>query len=91
MRKDLSDNPEAPVIFVFNFTPVPREQYLVGVPDTGRYSKILDSDSLQFDGSGYNQQEETWADPLPWQGQSCRAAVNLPPLAAVALQWFSPQ
>ena len=89
MRKDLSEKPETPVIFVFNFTPVPREQYLVGFPDTGRYSIIFDSDRLQFDGSGYNQQEEIWAEPMPWQGQACRVALNLPPLAAVALQWFS--
>lgn len=89
MRKDCSEKAEAPVIFIFNFTPVPREHYLVGIPDPGKYAKILDSDDLEFDGSGYNKQNEMWTDSKPWQGQPCQMAVNLPPLAAVALQWFS--
>ncbi|MBF0279664.1 MAG: 1,4-alpha-glucan branching protein GlgB [SAR324 cluster bacterium] len=89
MRKDRSEQAEKPVIFIFNFTPVPRDHYLLGVPESGRYLKILDSDLPEFDGSGYNQQEEIWSDPVPWHGQPCQASINLPPLAVVALQWFS--
>ncbi len=88
MRRDGADPAEAPLIFVFNFTPVPRDQYLVGAPQEGRYYKILDSDSEQFGGSGYNQQKKIWADSTPWQGQSCRIALKLPPLGALVLQWF---
>ena len=45
-------------IVAFNCTPVPRDNYVFGVPQAGRYRKILDSDSPAFGGSGYSQQGE---------------------------------
>ena len=36
---------------VFNFTPVPREAWRIGVPEPGRYDEILNSDSELYGGS----------------------------------------
>ena len=90
MRKDRSQKPEPPLIFIFNYTPVPRNQYWVGVPEAGLYSKMFDSDCLEFGGSNYNRQEKLLAEAMPWQGQMCRVALDLPPLGAVALQKRTP-
>jgi 1,4-alpha-glucan branching enzyme len=46
----------APYTCVFNATPVPRDQYSLGVSELGRYRKILDTDEGRFGGSGYNSQ-----------------------------------
>ena len=46
------DNKNAPnLIFIFNFTPFPRENYLMGLPEAGLYIKVLDTDEIKFGGS----------------------------------------
>ncbi|MBF0286957.1 MAG: 1,4-alpha-glucan branching protein GlgB [SAR324 cluster bacterium] len=89
MRQDATNRSEAPVIFVFNLTPVPRDQYGVGVPEPGRYAKLMDSDSENFGGSGYNKQGEWSAEHMSWQGQPYRLSVDLPPLGAIIIQKFA--
>ena len=85
VRKSLEGR-EAPIFFIFNFTPVPRDNYRIGVPDAGLYQKLIDSDSHQFGGSGYNQQSTIHTDPISshWRNQSFN--LNLPPLGAMAFQ-----
>ncbi len=75
-----------PVVFVFNFTPVPRDGYRLGVPAPGRYGKLLDSDETRFGGSGYNAQRVFATDETPWQNQPCSLELALPPLGAIALK-----
>lgn len=75
-----------PIICVFNFTPVPRSEYSIGVPEAGNYRKILDSDSSEYGGSGYNQQELVSSESLEWQGRPYRIRINLSPLAALLFQ-----
>lgn len=43
------------LLFVYNFTPVIRENYRIGVPCCGTYTEILNSDSCEFGGSGLVQ------------------------------------
>lgn len=80
------DAADPPIIFVFNFTPVPRDEYSQGAPEPGKYRKILDSDATQFGGSGYSQQNEIFTDDVYWQGRPCRLKLTLPPLGVVAFQ-----
>ncbi len=40
------------LVFVFNFTPVPRPDYKQGVPHVGAWQVKLSSDDLAFGGSG---------------------------------------
>ena len=37
----------------FNATPVPRDDYWLGVPEAGEYRKLLDTDAVAYGGSGY--------------------------------------
>jgi len=76
----------APVICAFNATPVPRNDYLLGVPEAGRYVKLLDSDDVWFAGSGYSQQSETWPAQGDWAGYPYHIRITLPPLAMVMFQ-----
>jgi 1,4-alpha-glucan branching enzyme len=74
------------LVAAFNCTPVPRDNYVFGVPQPGRYRKILDSDSPAFGGSGYSQQGEIDAQNEGWRDFPARIAVTLPPLAMVVFE-----
>ena len=43
---------DGPVLVVCNFTPVPRTNYLVGVPHAGVWRELLNSDAAHYGGSG---------------------------------------
>ncbi|HZW08988.1 MAG TPA: 1,4-alpha-glucan branching protein GlgB [Phycisphaerales bacterium] len=73
-----------PVLCAFNFTPVPRDNYRLGVAQGSRWRKLFDSDSEDFGGSGYAWQQRVHADAAPMHGRARSVAVTLPPLGAVA-------
>ena len=83
LRRAAPGSDAPPLIFVFNFTPVPREQYAIGVPDAGTYKKLFDSDLSEFGGNDYNQQQEIASENLWWHNRPYRLALDLPPLGAL--------
>ncbi|MDB6087031.1 MAG: 1,4-alpha-glucan branching protein, partial [Gammaproteobacteria bacterium] len=72
----------APIMCLFNATPVPRDAYVVGVAEPGRYRKIFDSDDVRFGGSGYNRQSDIAAADGAG-GHVHTLKVDLPPLGAM--------
>jgi 1,4-alpha-glucan branching enzyme len=74
----------ATLVFALNATPVPRPGYRVGLPHTGGWRLVLNSDDARFDGSGHDLVDVVEADEVPWHGQAGSALVTLPPLACVA-------
>jgi 1,4-alpha-glucan branching enzyme len=72
-------------VVVLNLTPVPREQYRVGVPQSGRYLRLLSTDDREWGGSGYAEFESVETEASPFHGQSQSVEIALPPLAAVVL------
>jgi len=77
---------DKPLICAFNCTPVPRDNYLLGVPEAGAYVKVLDSDDVAFGGSGYAPESAVSGEQAGWQGYPARIRVRLPPLAMVVWQ-----
>jgi 1,4-alpha-glucan branching enzyme len=75
-----------PLLCVFNCTPVPRDNYLLGVPLAGRYRKLLDSDDPAWGGSGYSNQYTVDCEVETWSGFAQRIRVHLPPLAVTFWQ-----
>ena len=73
------------VVVILNFTPVPRENYRVGVPKIGYYKEILNSDSAHYGGSNLGNRGEVLAEDRPWMGQAASLVLTLPPLAALIL------
>jgi 1,4-alpha-glucan branching enzyme len=72
-----------PVLAVFNFTPVPRFHYRVGVPRGGFWRETLNSDSAHYGGSGLGNLGGVEADPLPFHSRPYSLDLTLPPLAAI--------
>jgi 1,4-alpha-glucan branching enzyme len=73
----------APVLVVCNFTPVPRTNYAVGVPEGGRWQEILNSDAPVYGGSGIGNLGGVEAAPVPAHGRFHSLVITLPPLAVV--------
>ncbi|WP_432557875.1 1,4-alpha-glucan branching protein GlgB [Granulicoccus sp. GXG6511] len=71
-----------------NFSPVPRSDYLVGLPHSGRWAEVLNTDAEEFHGSGqWGNQGEVQAHQVPTHGFEHSAEITVPPLAAVWLTW----
>ena len=62
-----------PVLAVFNFTPVPRFNYRVGVPRGGYWRELLNSDAEIYGGSGLGNCGGTDALPMPYEEYSSLA------------------
>ena len=74
------------VLFVSNFTPVPRWGYRLGVPRDGFYRELLNTDAGLYGGSNVGNPHGAWAEPTAWQGQPYSVTLTLPPLATLLLK-----
>jgi 1,4-alpha-glucan branching enzyme len=81
-------NPKDMILVAFNFTPVPRQLYRIGVPQGGFWEELLNSDAHIYGGSGQGNFGGVMAVPGPWHGRSHMIDVTLPPLGMV---FFKPQ
>jgi 1,4-alpha-glucan branching enzyme len=81
-----SPKPEEMLIFICNFTPVPRFGYRVGVPDPGNYYEILNSDHTRYGGSGIINDQPMPSAPTYWQSCPHSLLLTLPPLATIILK-----
>jgi 1,4-alpha-glucan branching enzyme len=79
----LGNDDAPPVLAVFNFTPVPRYNYRVGVPRAGYWREILNSDAQIYGGGGLGNWGGVDAVPMPYEDYSHSLTLTLPPLAAV--------
>ncbi|MGQ0835771.1 MAG: 1,4-alpha-glucan branching protein GlgB [Gammaproteobacteria bacterium] len=77
--------PEDAVLVVCNFTPVPRENYRVGVPRGGLWRERLNSDARDYGGSGQGNFGAIEAAPLGAHGRTHSLYLRLPPLGALFL------
>ena len=71
-----------------NFSPVPRPQRRIGLPEAGTWDLVLNSDDPRFGGSGHEAPTTVEAEEREWNGQPFSAEITLPPLGAV---WFEPR
>jgi 1,4-alpha-glucan branching enzyme len=76
-------NPEDMVLAVFNFTPVPRHEYRVGVPRSGRWDEVLNSDAPIYGGSGQGNYGGVDAEAAPHHGREFSLSLTVPPLGVV--------
>ena len=74
------------LIFVFNFTPVPRMNYRIGAPRPGFYKELINSDSTVYGGSNVGLGGGIKAESRPWHGQPYSFNLHLPPLGMLILK-----
>ena len=71
---------------IFNFTPVPRSNYRIGVPAASAYKEILNSDSSYYGGSNMGNQGKIKTESVANMGFEQSIVLTLPPLSGVILQ-----
>ncbi|MCX8100885.1 MAG: 1,4-alpha-glucan branching protein GlgB [Geminicoccaceae bacterium] len=78
---------DAPALIVCNLTPVPRQGWRIGVPRGGLWRERLNTDALDYGGSGMGNLGGCSADPDPWHGRPFSLRLTLPPLATLFFEW----
>ena len=73
------------VVVAANFTPEPQRGYRLGVPGTGPYVEIFNSDSVHYGGSNLGNGLGLTAWDEPWMSQPASLTLSLPPLGCVVL------
>jgi 1,4-alpha-glucan branching enzyme len=81
MRK--SRNAEECILAVLNCTPVPRDNYRIGVDRDGYWREVFNSDADAFGGSGHGNGGGLHASPVPKHGRRFSLSMVVPPLGAV--------
>ncbi|MGL4209126.1 MAG: 1,4-alpha-glucan branching protein GlgB [Candidatus Adiutrix sp.] len=74
------------IIFIFNFTPVPRGDYRLGVPKGGFWREIINSDSAFYGGSNMGLGGGVHSENVGSHGFNQSVKLTLPPLAFLALK-----
>ena len=85
LRKDGSGGP--PVAVVTNFTPVPRNNYKLPLPLSGRWREVLNTDAKIYGGSGRGNGGAVTAVAPGSHGQPACAIISLPPMATLFLEY----
>jgi 1,4-alpha-glucan branching enzyme len=84
LRKARSDG--SAVLVICNFTPLPRANYVVGVPGGGYWREALNSDAREYGGSGMGNLGGAHAVPVPAHGRPYSLTLTLPPLSVLLLE-----
>jgi 1,4-alpha-glucan branching enzyme len=79
-------DPRDIVVCIGNFTPVPRHNYRVGVPEPGFWEEVLNSDAELYGGSGQGNLGGADATPVAMHGEYQSINLTLPPLALVVFR-----
>jgi 1,4-alpha-glucan branching enzyme len=77
---------EDTLVVACNFTPVPRNNYLVGVPRGGYWREIMNSDATEYGGSGVGNLGGVDSSPIGIHGRPYSVNLTLPPLGIVILK-----
>jgi len=74
------------IAFVVNATPVVHHNYRLGVPESGFYREIINTDAETYGGSNVGNFGGVQTQDVPWMGRQYSILIHLPPLATVAFK-----
>ncbi len=73
-------------IIVLNFTPVLRHNYRIGVPKSGQYTEIFNSDANYYGGSNQGNGAGLQTETVAWMNHKQSLLITLPPLAGLIIK-----
>jgi 1,4-alpha-glucan branching enzyme len=83
-----SEDHEHVLVCVCNLSPMPRENYRVGLPRSGRWREALNTDSAFYGGADWGNLGGVEAEAVPWHEQPFSAELVLGPLSVL---WLVPE
>ena len=75
------------ILCVYNFTPVMRENYRIGVPNAGRYDVLLNTDDKAFGGKGNVSVLTIQSEPVAGERHENSIVMTLPGLSGIYLRY----
>src|SRR6185436_17236756 len=78
------------LLFAFNFTPITRQRYRIGVPAEGGWRELLNSDAADYGGSNVGNLGKVDSEPVPQHGHGQSVRLTLPPLSVLVLKRDDP-
>lgn len=82
-------DPKNDVIVVCNFTPVVRENYLLGIHKSGYLKEVLNSDDAKYGGGNVKNLGKIEIASKPWDFKSNSAKITIPPLGVTIFKVIS--
>jgi 1,4-alpha-glucan branching enzyme len=79
-------DPNDYLVVACNFTPVPRTNYRLGVPEACWYQEVFNSDSQHYGGSNLGNGPGVTASPISSHGRPASIEIVMPPLATVVFK-----
>jgi 1,4-alpha-glucan branching enzyme len=73
-------------VMLANFTPVPRPDYRIGVPEAGWYRELLNSDAGIYGGGNIGNGGGAGTEPIPAHGYEQSLSLTVPPLGFLLLK-----
>jgi 1,4-alpha-glucan branching enzyme len=73
---------ENDLVVVLNMTPVPHYDYRIGVPASGQWQEIFNTDQEKYWGSGIINYEPIATEDVTWHGRQQSISITAPPLGA---------
>ena len=77
------------ILVISNFTPIPRDNFRLGIPNAGRYELLLNTDAECYAGSHYPVVSSTDSEKVQSQRLSDSVRLTLPPLSTVFYRWHN--
>jgi 1,4-alpha-glucan branching enzyme len=74
-------------VCVGNFAAVPQEGYRIGLPRSGPWNEIVNTDAATYGGSGVGNLGTVQAEDIPWHGFAASVSLRVPPLGVL---WLRP-
>ncbi len=78
-----SKNQDEDILVICNFTPTPWEKYLIGVPKSGFWKEILNSDAAIYGGGGMGNMGGVHSAKKESHGKKDSIAITVPPLGVI--------
>ena len=68
-------------------TPIPRENYRIGLPEAGKLKEVFNSDLKKYNGTGTFKNKAFETEKLEWQFRKHSAQIIVPPLGMVVFKY----
>ena len=80
------NDPKDELVIALNMTPVPRNNYRIGLPAEGTWEIVLNSDETIYFGSGILKQQKYISEQIRWENKEHSTLISLPPLGGFVLK-----
>lgn len=81
------ENEKDNVIIVLNLTPVPRENYRIGLPKSGSLKQVFNSDDKKYYGTGEYKNTKLTSEEKEWNNRQHSLELTLPPLSMISFKY----